>query len=127
MVLSLGNLHRRPRLPNRKDVPARLQTEEDDLSVLRYLPYNNPANVTILLEASGLEETGDIAEKYGCCALIAGHFSEATNERSGAHPIACIVPGNKTTAIELLRTDEVKTQTKQKNFWLTHSATFRVI
>ena len=121
LLLNLGDIEREPRLPGRAKIPGHL-LQDGTCTILPNLPYQNPANVTILCEATNFQHTIELAEKHQCIALVSGHLGK--ENQSGSHPIACIVQADETTTIELLRDTDLEAKGK---FWLLHSSTFRVI
>ena len=121
LLLNLGDIEREPRLPGRAKIPGHL-LQDGTCTILPNMPYQNPANVTILCEASNFQYTTELAEKHQCIALISGQTGK--ENYSGSHPIACVVQADETTTIELLRDTDLEAKGKM---WLLHSSTFRVI
>ena len=121
LLLNLGNLDRPAQLPGNQSIPRHL-TIDNTCNILCTLPYRNPGNVTILCEAWNFQHSEGIAEEHQCITMIAGHFS-ATYE-TGSPPIACILPADETSTIELLRDFDIEVKNKM---WLIHAATFRMI
>ena len=98
LLLNLGDIEREPRLPGRAKIPGHL-LQDGTCTILPNMPYQNPANVTILCEASNFQYTTELAEKHQCIALISGQTGK--ENYSGSHPIACVVQADETTTIEL--------------------------
>ena len=121
LLLNLGDIEREPRLPGKAKIPGHL-LQDGTCTILPNMPYQNPANVTILREATNFQYTTELAEKHQCIALISGQIGK--ENYSGSHPIACIVQADETTTIELLRDTDLEAKGKM---WLLHSSTFRVI